>query len=46
MLNKYMRGKTADAQTLQKAYRYLMGKGFDYEVAKRALSTLGEMEDE
>lgn len=46
LLNKYMRGKTADAQTLQKAYRYLMGKGFDYEVAKRALSTLGEMEDE
>lgn len=46
LLDKYMRGKVADTQTLQKAYRYLMSKGFDYEVAKRALSTLGEMEDE
>lgn len=46
LLDKYMRGKVADTQTLQKAYRYLMSKGFDYEVAKRALSTLGEIEDE
>ena len=46
ILGKYMRGKVADAQTLQKAYRYLMGKGFDYEVAKAALSSLGEIEEE
>ena len=46
ILAKYMRGKVADAQTLQKAYRYLMGKGFDYEVAKAALSSLGEIEEE
>ena len=38
---KYMRGKTFDTQTLQKAYRYLLGKGFSYEVAKSALSALG-----
>ena len=46
LLDKYMRGKVADTQNLQKAYRYLMSKGFDYEVAKHALSALGEMEDE
>ena len=46
ILYKYMRGKVADTQTLQKAYRYLMGKGFDYEVAKAALASLGELEDE
>ena len=46
LLQKYMRGKSADVQTLQKAYRYLMGKGFDYDVAKRALSTLKEMDEE
>ncbi len=31
---KYMRGKTADAATLQKACRYLMGKGFSYDLIK------------
>lgn len=46
LLHKYMRGRLADVQTLQKAYRYLMSKGFDYEVAKAALSTLGEIEEE
>lgn len=46
LLHKYMRGKSADVQTLQKAYRYLMSKGFDYEVAKAALSSLGELEEE
>lgn len=46
VLEKYMRGKTADKETLQKAYRYLMGKGFDYEVAKSALSSLGELDEE
>lgn len=46
LLHKYMRGKVCDVQTLQKAYRYLMGKGFDYEVAKQALSSLGEIEEE
>ncbi len=45
MVKKYMRGKVADVQTLQKAYRYLMSKGFDYDVAKQALSALGDLDD-
>lgn len=45
ILQKYMRGKDADKTTMQKAYRYLMGKGFDYDVAKAALSSYGSCED-
>lgn len=43
---KYMKGKVFDQPTLQKAYRYLLGKGFSYEVAKSALSALGEIDEE
>ena len=46
VLQKYMRNKTADKETLQKAYRYLMGKGFDYDVAKSALASFGELDEE
>ena len=46
ILQKYMRNKVCDKETLQKAYRYLMGKGFDYETAKAALASLKEYEDE
>lgn len=46
ILQKYMRGKNADKETLQKAYRYLMGKGFSYDVAKAALETLVELEED
>ncbi|MDE6274309.1 MAG: RecX family transcriptional regulator [Clostridiales bacterium] len=45
VLNKYMRGKTADRETLSKAYRHLLSKGYDYEIAKSALRALGA-EDE
>lgn len=45
-LRKYMRGKSCDRETLQKAYRYLMGKGYDYEIAKAVLSSFGECEEE
>ncbi len=41
ILNKYMRGKTPDRETLSKAYRHLLNKGYDYEIAKHALQTLG-----
>ena len=41
LLEKYMRGKNTDKQTLQKAYRHLIGKGFDYETVKEALSKYG-----
>ena len=46
ILEKYMRGKTVDKATLQKAYRYLMGKGYDYETIKPLLAEFGECEDE
>ncbi len=46
ILQKYMRNKPCDKQTLSKAYRYLMGKGFDYEVAKSALASYAEDDDE
>ena len=46
VLEKYMRGKPSDIATLQKAYRHLMGKGFDYETAKSALSDYGSAEEE
>ncbi len=43
IVQKYMRGKAFDKTTLQKAYRYLMGKGFSYDIAKEALAYLGEL---
>ena len=43
ILEKYMRGKTADVSTLSKAFRYLMSKGFEYDIAKSALSLYGAM---
>ena len=46
LLAKYMRGKTADKQTLAKAARYLFGKGFDYDVTRAALSAFGDCEEE
>ncbi len=46
ILEKYMRNKPYDKKTLQKAYAYLMNKGFDYEVAKRAISTYGETDED
>jgi regulatory protein len=45
VLLKYMRGKEMDASTLQKAYRHLLSKGYSYEVAKSALSALGDVEE-
>ncbi len=46
LLEKYLRSKTADKTTLQKAARYLMGKGFDYDVVKDAVSSFGETDEE
>lgn len=45
ILQKYLRGKEIDREILQKAYRYLLSKGFDYETAKSALSAIKEMEE-
>lgn len=46
ILKKYMRGKEGDKLTLQKAFRYLMGKGYDADVIKSALSQYGETDEE
>lgn len=40
VLEKYLRGKTPDKKTLQKAYAHLLSKGFDYNTAKAALEGL------
>lgn len=45
VVQKYMRGKTADKETLAKAFRHLMGKGYDYEIARRALAQFGEIDE-
>ena len=45
LLEKYLRGKTIDRDTIRKAYRFLMSKGFDYDTAKAALAQWGEDED-
>lgn len=44
ILEKYLRGKELDQKTLHRAYAYLLGKGFDYDAARSALSALGEDE--
>ena len=39
-LEKYMRGKEVSEATLQKAYRNLLSKGFDYDTCKQAIKSL------
>lgn len=46
LLEKYMRGKSSDRQTLHKAFRYLISKGFEYDVANNALSSFGEINED
>ncbi len=46
ILQKYFRGKTLDKPTMQKGYRYLMRKGFPFDVAKEAISAFGELDEE
>ena len=46
ILQKYLRSKEITKETLQKAFRYLMGKGFDCDVAKTALQKFGETDDD
>ena len=43
---KYLRGKTADKTTVQKAYRYLLGKGFSYDVIKTVLSRWTNLDED
>ena len=46
ILQKYMRHKEADRETLQKAVKHLLSKGFDYDVAKKAIESFGEIEED
>lgn len=46
LLEKYMRGKVCDKATLQKGCRYLLGKGFDYEIIKCVLSAYGDCDED
>ena len=46
VLEKYMRHKEVDKTTLQKAIKYLLGKGFEFEIAKKAVLVYGEPEEE
>lgn len=45
VLEKYLRGKPLDRKTLQKAFSYLIGKGFSYETARAVLGSLAEEEE-
>ena len=42
ILQKYLRNIERSRETLQKAYRYLISKGFSYDTAKSAMDALGE----
>ena len=42
---KYLKNRPLDRELKQKCYRYLLGKGFDFDVAKSTLDKLSETED-
>lgn len=42
ILEKYLRGKQIDRQSLYKGLKYLLSKGYGYETAKAAVSKFGE----
>ena len=45
VLGKYLRGKdVSDEKTVQRAYAYLVSKGFGYETARVALQELSDGE--
>ena len=46
ILEKYLRSKEPTRENLSKAFRYLMSKGFDYDVARKALERYGDLGDE
>lgn len=45
LLQKYMRGKPCDQQTLYKGFKYLLSKGFEADTAKSALVEFGNIDD-
>ncbi len=46
ILDKYLKNKEISRESVQKAFRYLMSKGFDTEIIKSAIAGLGEYEEE
>lgn len=46
ILQKYMRNKPSDKETLYKAFRYLLSKGFEYDTARSALTAFGEIDED
>lgn len=46
LLQKYMRGKEADRQTLGKAFKYLISKGYEADTARSALVHFGEVDED
>lgn len=45
VLKKYMKNKEVNKENLFKAFKYLMGKGFEYDTAKSAIEQLKDYED-
>ena len=43
---KYMKNKEKDAKNTLKCYKYLLSKGFGYDVAKEASQKAGKSEDD
>lgn len=46
VLEKYLRGKPDDKQTLYKGLRYLISKGYGYDTAKSAIEKFGEINED
>jgi regulatory protein len=46
ILQKYMRGKEFTQDNLYKGFKYLLSKGYDYDVAKSALEQLGNIDED
>lgn len=45
-LEKYMRGKPFDRVSIQKAYRHLLSKGYDYDTARAAIESLKDGDED
>lgn len=43
---KYLKNKEKDKANTYKCYKYLLSKGFDYDVAKSAVEKVGNLEDD
>lgn len=46
LLRKYLRGKPPTKDSYYKGFKYLLGKGYSYDVAKAAVERLGETDED